>query len=473
MMMWPPRKKASGIVSPGGGRFIGLSVEGRQPILIKPSHSLTIASNGAGKTTNIALPALMDLASCHPEKAILVFDGKGSEISAQTAAMFANTGRPVRLVDDFDTRPELAHLKIELNPFSSVVESHRRDPRDDVFASQNMTHALLHEPDNDARNKYWRNWPRLLADFSNGLMLARKSENATPGAASLILSDLDMLVSMAQIEAVEGAPRLKAQATTIVGMQHHEHFAQHVEAAQNMLEIWGPGSRLAETGANSVHSHESLIREGAIIYLCGPQAIMPRLANYYALHIQSFISALYNGAGALRAICDEFSNMPLKSLVESLTTVRAFGGEFHMIAQSRSEILRKYGEHETATIEDNSILKTWLGFANFEEAERVSKAMGDEFAISTALGSDNSGLKTNENLSQIKQRRMSAAELMAMPKGEMLCHYKGLGFFRAYTLGQNQRAPYCHLLADNPLEGGRLPPDPLITLPMPQLGETT
>ena len=27
-------------------------------------------------------------------------------------------------------------------------------------------------------------------------------------------------------------------------------------------------------------------------------------------------------------------------------------------------------------------------------------------------------------------------------------------------------APFCDLLADNPLEGGRLPPDPLITLQM-------
>ena len=49
-----------------------------------------------------------------------------------------------------------------------------------------------------------------------------------------------------------------------------------------------------------------------------------------------------------------------------------------MIAQSRSEIQRKYGEKETATIEENAVVKQWFGFSSFEEAERISKAMAVE-----------------------------------------------------------------------------------------------
>lgn len=454
-------------IDPKGHRIIGLTLDGNEPIFAPKGHSLCLAANGAGKTTNIAMPALLDLASSEPGKAILTFDGKESELCAQAARMLHKMGRPVRLIDDMDTRPELAHLKIALNPFGAAVSTYQRAPRDIIFASETLAHAMLHEPSDDARNEYWRAWPRLLIEFSNGVMLKRDIGRATPGAAAAILADPDMLVSFAEIEAEEGDPLLQSQARAILAMRDHEHFGQHLEAATRAARIFLPGTRLAEAGADARHTHESLIREGAIIFLCGPQALMPRLGAYFALHIQSFCHALYQGAGALRAVCDEFTNMPLKSLVESLTTLRAFGGEFHLIAQSRSEILRKYGRHETATLEDNAIVKTWLGFSSFEEAERVSRAMGEQHAVASALGGDSDGLKTNTNLSLIKQRHMSSAELMAMPPGQMLCHFKGVGFIHVQTLGQHQRSPYCHLLADNPLEGGRLPPDPKITLTTP------
>ena len=71
-------------------------------------------------------------------------------------------------------------------------------------------------------------------------------------------------------------------------------------------------------------------------------------------------------------------------------------------------------------------------------------------------------------LSRQARKEKAAAELMAMPPDEQLLHIKGVGFARARTLSQQNIAPYCHLIADNPLEGGRLPPNPKITLTMPE-----
>lgn len=138
---------------------------------------------------------------------------------------------------------------------------------------------------------------------------------------------------------------------------------------------------------------------------------MTRLGNYYALHIMAFCNALYQRAGPLRAVADEFTNSPLKSLVEALTTIRAFGGEVHMIAQSRSEIIRKFGEQQTLTIEEN--------------------------AVQSSLGSDSASAKTQTNLSLTKQRVLTPAELMKMPPTEQLVHIKGVGFFIAkrWSLG--------------------------------------
>lgn len=468
MMGWVTPAKPKQI-DPEGHRIIGLSVEGNHPVFAPQAHSLCLASSGAGKTTNVAVPALLDLAASQPEKAILVFDGKQGEIAAQTAQMYADLGRPVRIIDDMNTRPELAHLKVSANPYGAVTATHRRDPRDVIFASETMAHTMIEEPSNDARNEYWRAWARLLLEFANFVMLRRKPENATPGATAAIISDPDMLIGFAEIEAEEGDPFQQTLARAILAMRHHEHFGQHLEAASRAARTFMPGSRMADVGTESDHTHESMIREGAIIYLCGPQSRMSRLATYYALHVQGFCDALFSGAGALRAVCDEFTNMPLKSLIDALTVLRSYGGEFHMIAQSRSEILRKYGRHETATLEDNAVVKTYLGFASFEEAERISKAIGDEHAVATALGGDSDGLKLNTNLSLIKQRQMSTADLMSMPKDRMLAHIKGVGFIQLRPLGQHERAPYATLLADNPLEGGRLRSDPKITLTMPEV----
>lgn len=135
-----------------------------------------------------------------------------------------------------------------------------------------------------------------------------------------------------------------------------------------------------------------------------------------------------------------------------------------MIAQSRSEIERKFGRLEVQTIEENAIVKQWFGFSSFEEAERVSKAMGEEQAVSSSLGADTETLRLQTNLNLIRQRFMSPAELMAMPLDQQLVHIKGVGFFLARKIGQQNIGPFCDRVAENPLEGGRLPPDPKLTL---------
>ena len=252
-------------------------------------------------------------------------------------------------------------------------------------------------------------------------------------------------------------------------MKSHEHFQQHAQEAARALRHFGPGTKLEDAGRDAELSQEDLIAQGYVIFLAGPQALMSKLGPYYALHLGSLIQATYQNMGALRIIADEFTNSPLKSMIEAISTVRAFGGEYHLIAQSRSEVLRKYGEHLTQTSEDNAITKQWIGgFGSFQEAERIAKAMGEQHALATSLGSDNGGFKTNTNLSLVKQQNMTAAELMALPPDQAVSHVKGVGFFLHRTLSQANVAPYCFKIAANPLEGGRLKPEPLVKLTMPQ-----
>ena len=457
-----------------GHRLIGLTLEGNQPILAPKGHSLLLSAAGGGKSTAGGMTWLFSYAASEPHKAALYLDSKDGEAAWQAADMLAGLGRKVAIIDDTGVLPADCPHRVSLNPFGPAVHAATHSPETLLYAIDNITHVAIPEPaEPDERNRYFRAWPRNICDGGLRVLLKRSSALATPGGLWALLSALDKLKKLAAIEAEEGDESLKALARGLLDMVGHEHWPQHLEAAQSSMRLFSAGSGLHNVGIGATTTHEDLIRQGAIIFLVGPQAYINKLGTYYALHLMAFIGALYRGAGALRIIADEFTNAPLKSLVESLTTLRAFGCEVHMIAQSRSEIERKFGRLETQTIEENAIVKQWFGFSSFDEAERVSKAMGEEHAVSSSLGADNESLRLQTNLQLNRQRNMSAAELMAMPPHLQLGHIKGIGFFLARKLGQQNIAPYCHLLADNPLEGGKLPPEPLLTLTTPSKGDAS
>ncbi|MEP2640068.1 MULTISPECIES: TraM recognition domain-containing protein [Alphaproteobacteria] len=415
------------------------------------------------------MTGLFSFVASEPEKAVFVSDPKDGELAAQAIPMLHAMGRKVALIDDFGVRPELAAYRIELNAFGSTASAYLRDPSLLIYVNEMVSHSLIEEPpDQDMRNFYYRHSPRTLIEFANSVSLKRDPNLAAPGAVAALVSDLDMLTTYAEIEAEEGDPALKAAARGVLEMRNHEHFQQHVGEAARALRHFGPGTKLQDAGRDAQISHEDLIREGYVVFLAGPQALMSKLGSYYALHTGGFVQAIYRNIGPLRIIGDEFTNSPLKLMIEAISTVRAFGGEYHLIAQSHSEVLRKYGEHLTQTVEDNSITKQWIGgLGSFTEADRISKAMGDQHALATALSGENGSIKTNTNLSLIKQRHMTAAELMSLPADQAVCHVKGVGFFVHRTLSQANLAPFCSEITENPLEGGRLPPDPKITLTTP------
>ncbi len=136
---------------------------------------------------------------------------------------------------------------------------------------------------------------------------------------------------------------------------------------------------------------------------------------------------------------------------------------------SRSEIERKYGKRETNTIEENAVVKQWFGFSSFEEAERVSRAMGETLHLSTSIGLSSDKSEFSGNYSTGKERLYTPDMLMRLPRDEQIIHVKDVGFIHAKKIQQNQIAPTCFELADNPLEGTRLPPEPIVDLSSGQI----
>jgi type IV secretion system protein VirD4 len=463
----PYAKPKPAPIDPGGRRLLGFTKETKQPIWAPTGHSLTLAANGAGKTTRGLMPWLYSLLASSDRPCTLILDSKDAEIARQCIPMLEKLGVPTAVIDDTYVLPPDVHGRISLNAMQSVVQTYLRQPQDQVFANDAVTQTAIEEPEKDERNRYWRAWPRLLIEFAIYVLLKRDPALATPGGIWMLLSNPQRLRELAEIEAVEGTGMLKMLAMNIKGMVRHEHWPQHLQAALDSLRIFAVGTRLHLAGHKSKTSHSDLIRKRTVVFLCGGQANISSMGIFYGLHLMSFIRAGYLGAGPVWVGADEVTNAPVKKMVDATTTLRAFKFFISYIGQSRSEFTRKFGEHALQTIEDNSITKQYFGFSSFEEAERVSKAMGEQHAVATAIGGSNDTLKLQTNLSLIKQRFLTPAELMAMPRHEMLLHIKGLGFYVANTVSQENIDPYCHLIGENDLEGGRLTPDPKITFTLP------
>lgn len=465
------KRRAAQPIDPEGRPAIGFALEG-DPIFAPPGSTITYAPSGAGKTTGVAMPTALSFAASNPNEAFLVSDPKDAEIAGQLIPALVQMGRKVALIDDFLCLPEFEEYRIALNPFGAAHAAFQRDQRDLIYANEMNSEALIEEPkeQQDMRNLYFRESPRLLIRFATSCLLDRNPDVTTPGGVAALLSDTDMLISLAEIAEEEGGDALQAEARQVLQMRDHEHFLQHINEALRALRHFGPGTRLSEAGRGATLTHEDLIREGYAIFMVGPQRLMQYLGPLYALHFGAFTQALYQNIGTLRIIADEFTNSPMRGFIgPAITTVRSYGGSFHLIAQSRSEVLRLYGEHLTQTIEDNCTCKRWLAFGSHQEAEAISKAIGEEHAVATGLSGDVNGQKLNTNLSLIKQRHISASELMALDKDRQLVHIRGIGYFICRSVAQNEIAPYCDMLADNRLEGGRLPSNPKITLTVPEI----
>ncbi|MEM7522453.1 MAG: TraM recognition domain-containing protein [Pseudomonadota bacterium] len=462
MVFASPRKPIDVVAH---GRLVGLTEDGSEALVAPNGHSLLTAAAGSGKTVNGAATSLISCAASFPDKAILVVDSKNGELFGQFGDVLARYGRKVALIDPMGVFPADDPYRMNLNPMGAVVSAFRHAPEELVFATENANSALISDPSDDERNQYFRDAPKSKMELCERILLKRNPKLMTPGGLWSLLSNSVMLKRFAEIEAEEGDPALKALALNALALQGHEHEPQHREAALKALRIFSAGSKLHHVGADADITHAELIRQNYVIFLVGPMKHMARLGAYYALNILAFNDALYGGAGSLIKILDEFTNCPLNTLVENITTERGFGGENHMIAQSRSEIERKFGRLETETIEENAIVKQWFGFSSFAEAERIAKAIGEERVINHSISRDEATARLQQSYQLNKELTVSAAQLMAMPPHMQLVWVKGVGFFFARKLGQHQISPICADAGDNPVEGGRLETDPRIIMP--------
>lgn len=450
-------------------RVIGRMIEDGSPIFEPDSTTswVTYGGAGSGKSTCVSVPAVQSMLA-DKNRAIIINDVKSGEISHQIAKLCIKAGRKFVVIDDSNVMGKNYKYRIRVNPFGNLVVAHKTKSPDLLSEVETACLTILPEPDGGLdKNFFFRQVPREIIAFGILVQLKRTPKLATPGGLTAFLGDPEVFSAIIDIEAEEGDELIRNRARQIKELREmdEEHYSQHYLAAMSALRTFAAGSPMHEAGRNQTISPEELLKQNYIVCLVQNQKSASRLGVYYGLIFNAFLSAQLNGdCGRTDIILDEAANTPAKDLIEKVTVFRSSGLRVLYIAQSRSDLQRQNSEKLISTLEDNCNLQ-WLKFS-LEEAERVSKAIGEVDNVKFNFSSSSANADFNSTIDTSRERLFSPDFLMNLPNTEQILFIPGFGFIHCLKIRQNEIGDSANYLSDNPQEGGRLEPDIKVIIPM-------
>jgi len=449
----------------GIGRPLGLSMSGRaifEPHRLHPVHSKVIATSGAGKTIGAVVTAIMHQALSPDRPSMVIFDVKG-ELAGQCADPLRRAGIEVAVVDDTDLlrwRPAT-----RLNPFGLIVRAARHGLQELATLVRIAALTLEPEPEGDARNKYFRDGPRDLLRFVIEHLARICPEDCTPSAACHVLGSDDLLDRALEEEEVhDSALGLLARRLIEKRSQNPQHFADFRSTALQRLEVYEEGGLLWEAGSAANLAHEEIRSRQIVVFLVAGLQHLRDTRPHYILHLAAFLHVAKEPGRRVEFIIDEFTNAPVAGLVEDLTIIRQFGSRVLMVAQAESEIERQFSDKSARTIDAVTAIKQVMGVSTWDEARRVSEALGRTHHVVASYGHTPREDQLSTTFSDQGRPLMSPEEVLALPRHEQIIFCDGLKPIRARKLYQNEIAPICDMLDTNPLEAAKLPSEPIVDI---------
>lgn len=429
---------------------------------------IVYAAAGGGKTTCVAVPSTLSALS-DTGMAQVINDVKSGEIAAQIAPVCLKHGRLFGVIDDTKVLGADYPHRIGLNPFGAITHAFEHATGDLGFVLEGTMRVFIDEPPDRPKDFYWRQGPRDILEIGTRALLHSATGLCTPGALYLLLSDPELFDGALALCLEDGDAATKALAHQVLGVRDtDQNFPQHMQAALQALKPYQPGSPLHQAGQDPTHTHQQVLEEGWVVCAVNEVRHAQRMKVHFALHALCFMEEqLSRGDLNTLYVYDELAATPLRDPIKRITVKRAHGATGLYITQSRQDLVNTYGEKETAVLEENAVIKQYLKFSSFEEAERVSRAMGEQLSMQKGLGTQSGRLDLSGNYSIGKERIFTADELMRLPSDEQILHVAGVGWIHAKKARQNQIMPYAAELGDNPLEGAAMQPDPKITLLTP------
>lgn len=445
---------------------LGLALNGRAlfgPHKMRIPHWKHLAPSGAGKTTCAVVPSVMHAALSPDGGAVATIDNKDGEISEQSVPALEAHGITCVVIDDRDVT---SLRKTRVNPFGPFKHAFmQRDARASMMARE-LALTLEPEPADDPKGRFWRDGQREFLTFGLLALAQYTPEDCTPTGLWRLLSSEQMLRDALKASS-KASGALGDLATRILMRKKSspEHYDDFLSTARRRVEIYEEGGLLEGVGEGSDFDHASIKSGQMAVFIVGSQEGGDVLAPNTMLHLTAFLQATKTKPSTpVRFIVDEATNSPVQSLVEEFTKLRAYGGRIQFIAQAESEIRKKFGDKSAETIETQCGVKQIMGVSKHDDAERLSKILGMGPGVAESINPNGKNGENTKNLSDQGRPLMTASEILQMPRDEQIILVDGLPPIRAKKLAQNEIGPWGDELAPNPLEGGKLPFKPKITI---------
>lgn len=473
---WATEKELekAGLFNPNNGIPIGI-YKGR-PLFYSPIHALAICPAGSGKTVSIALPSRChgfrvktgnnnsEIASC------VIADLKG-ELAAQTKRVTTE----IHGQDIFFLNPdELFGLPSHrINPLQIIIDDLSNEALHKYALSDAKEFALQahpEPPEGSDKNIFFRNGTRTAIIIVIVWLAAEDPEHCTLPTVFTIISNRSIL-----IEKLTLATKSKALSGDIASLAAgllstpEDQLNDFCTGALQSLEVFAPSGPLAESVSASDFSFESLKQKSTAVYIVARFDRKDAYAPWIGLIANMAIKSLIRAGGNIpvHLLLDEATNFKLPSLANDLTALRGYGLRAHIICQSKSELIRTYGKQATETFYSQTDLKQFFGVASYAEAKEISDMLG-HFTIKTENfgGGKTPWEQLKDGVSESGRSLLRPEEILRLSSYQQIIFIDkdGIPPILCERLPYNVVSPWHEWLDENPIEGGKLPAQPIIHL---------
>lgn len=351
-----------------GQHYIGRKEEGE-------GHIVCFGGSGLGKSACIAIPSLYTW-----DGALLAIDIKG-ELSENAPYRHNNY-----VLDPFDPS------SYGYNPFE-VLDNYTDE--DIVHGIQDIVYAILPgNPKSDVNTDYWANNAR---SYLSGMYLWAYKRNMTFTKINEMICSMTAKELLKEVALSHDLPVVMRFLGGYINM-NDKTLDCIVSTAKTAVELYAVDGSIQNVMNRRKTIQPGMLLEGGRIFIKIPEEMIDPWRTFLNMIVNQFLreSAKFPDKGGRRILflIDEFARLGrIRSIEDSMTTLRSKGITICLLTQSISQIDAIYGLEHRRIIMDNAAYTLVLSARDPASAEEISKMIGKDWftkvSINTKKMADN------------------------------------------------------------------------------------
>lgn len=351
-----------------GQHYIGRKEEGE-------GHIVCFGGSGLGKSACIAIPSLYTW-----DGALLAIDIKG-ELSENAPYRHNNY-----VLDPFDPS------SYGYNPFE-VLDNYTDE--DIVHGIQDIVYAILPgNPKSDVNTDYWANNAR---SYLSGMYLWAYKRNKSFTEINEMICSMTAKELLKEVALSHDLPVVMRFLGGYINM-NDKTLDCIVSTAKTAVELYAVDGSIQNVMNRRKTIQPGMLLEGGRIFIKIPEEMIDPWRTFLNMIVNQFLreSAKFPDKGGQRILflIDEFARLGrIRSIEDSMTTLRSKGITICLLTQSISQIDAIYGLEHRRIIMDNAAYTLVLSARDPASAEEISKMIGKDWftkiSVNTKKMADN------------------------------------------------------------------------------------